>query len=254
MIQRKSKMMLILLCCVILYSGCEEIQKEDNIQETKEIAVNSPEESVPASSPLIYADNPQEENMADLLQDAAAGVMVQVRVGDAVGSGVIWSRVGDMLTIATAAHVFTVGNGVAEVTFADGWTSKLAGYEITDTDLAFLFVSLSGVPQEQLEQYYVVNVEENGKEPDIDDGIILMGSVTGVAEQAYEGKVLEPWMYVEALDQYMIVVKAEAEEGMSGGGLFDLEGHFLGILCGKSGDGEAVVLPRTVIASLYGAI
>lgn len=254
MLQRKSKIMLLLLCCVILYSGCEETQKEDSIQETKEIAMNGPEGSVPASSPLIYADNPQEENMADLLQDAAAGVMVQVRVGDAVGSGVIWSRVGDMLTIATAAHVFTMGNGVAEVTFADGWTSKLAGYEITDTDLAFLFVSLSGVPQEQLEQYYVVNAEKAEAELVANDGVILMGSATGVAEQAYEGKVLNPWIYVEDLDQYMIVVKAEAEEGMSGGGLFDLEGHFLGILCGKSGDGEAVVLPRAVIASLYGAI
>lgn len=251
MIQRKSKIMLILLCCVILNSGCAETKKEEKIQETIEIAMDFPEESVPASSPLIYADNPGEENMADMLQDAAAGVMVQVRVGDTVGSGVIWSRVGDMLTIATAAHVFTMGNGVAEVTFADGWTTRLAGYEITDTDLAFLFISLAEVPKEQLEQYYVVNVE-GSEEAAKDSGVILMGSVTDVAAQAYEGKVLEPWIYVEDYAQYMIVVGADTEEGMSGGGVFDFEGHFLGMLCGKSEDGEAIVLPQSVIAALYG--
>lgn len=244
--------MLIALCCMCFLGGCAEGTGEESVYATEETGISAPKETLPAPSPLIAVENPQEENMADMLQDAAAGVMVQVRVGDTVGSGVIWDRIGDMLTIATAAHVFTMGNGVAEVTFADGWTTKLAGYEITDTDLAFLFVSLSGVPEEQLEQYYVVNLEEHGKEAAANDGVILMGSVSGVAAQAYEGKVLEPWIYVEALDQYMIVVKAEAEEGMSGGGLFDFEGHFLGILCGKSGDGEAVVLPQSVITAFYG--
>lgn len=258
----------ILVCIVMMLTACGEVaddtgsalvSEDVSVKETETVGVESQAENSGegaisiASAPLIHSDNPQGENMADLLQDGAAGAMVQICVGDTVGSGVLWELVGDRLVIATAAHVFTMGNGVAEVTFADGWKTPIDGYEITDTDLAFLFVSLSDMPEEQLQQYYLVNVDTDCAEAlQKEDGVIVMGSVSGVASDAYEGKVLDPWIYVEDFDQYMIVVNAEAGAGMSGGGLFDYEGHFLGIVCGSSADREVAIIPVSVINALYG--
>ena len=34
---------------------------------------------------------------------------------------------------------------------------------------------------------------------------------------------------------------------MSGGGLFDLQGHFLGILCGTDEEGEVAVVPLSIL-------
>lgn len=242
----KEKILLaILMCSMVLLSGCGENTGHENTVSETVISI--------AHSPLIHADNPEEENMADMLQDASSGVMVQIQNGDVIGSGVLWDVVGDKVVIATAAHVFTMGNGIIEVTFADGWTTPVSGYEVTNTDLAFLFVDLRDVPQEQLAQYQLANVnEESTANLRSGDGIILMASGTGVAADAYEGEVIEPWIYVEDFEEHMIVVRVDAEAGMSGGGLFDYEGHFLGILCGKSEDGEAAVIPVSVIRALYG--
>lgn len=240
----------VVLGAVILLVGCASPQAElpKAMAETQKASYIS-------DSPSIYAENPAEENMAGMLQEATAGAMVRIQIGDVTGSGVIWDAIGDTLVIATAAHIFVEGNGVVEVTFADGWTARIVGYDMADTDLAFFYVDISKIPSEQLEQYYLVRRDtevagklENG------DGIILMGSCNEVAGNAYEGTVLEPWIYVEDFAQYMIWVDAEAEPGMSGGGLFDYEGNFLGILCGTNSDGETVALPLSVIDAVYQVI
>lgn len=230
---------LILMCCVMLLCGCGE---GPGGKSTVFIEPN----------PVIHVDNPEEENMAGILQKVASGVMVQIQNGDIIGSGVLWDFADDKLVIATAAHILTMGTGEMEVIFADGWKTSISQYEMTDTDMAFLFVECDKIPGEQLANYYLVRRDmESASRLQRGDGIILMASGTGVAADAYEGEVAEPWIYVEDFAEHMIVVRVNAENGMSGGGLFDYEGHFLGILCGKSEDGEAAVLPLFVINALY---
>ncbi len=241
-------MLIIELCGMLGLSGCvDSPEKSDNIDIMENVFSHL------EPSPPIYAENPQEENMADLLQKVVTGAMVQIQVGDAVGSGVLWNVDGDKLVIITAAHLFTMGNGIGQVTFADGWRVPILEYTVTDTDLAFLFVEWQKIPEEHLAEYNLIRTEraeqlQNG------EGVILMGSGSGVAADAYEGSVIENWIYVEDFAQYMIWVDAVSNPGMSGGGLFDYEGNFLGILCGTNDDGETVVLPFSIIYALYGAI
>lgn len=200
---------------------------------------------------LICKEDVESDNRVGVLQNAVSGALVQLRSADVIGSGVLWKVAGDKLVVATTAHILAMGNGNVEVTFSDGWSTAVSEYRVTNQDLAFLFVELQGISQEQLVQYKLVNADEEGTvQLQRGDDIILMGSATGVAADVYEGEVTEPWIYVEDFGEHMIVVRADAEMGMSGGGLFDEEGRFWGILCGKSVDREAAVLPVSVIRAL----
>ena len=49
----------------------------------------------------------------------------------------------------------------------------------------------------------------------------------------------------------MMLARGEALQGMSGGGVFDQRGHFIGILCGGNADGELAVLPLSIIEARY---
>lgn len=204
------------------------------------------------STPAIYAENPQENNMAELLQKAAAGAMVKLQAGEVTGSGVLWELADRQLVIATAGHVLSGGSDEIQVTFWDGLTVPIIGYTMTDTDLAFVHVDCREIPEENLAEYYLVRRDRaSAQSLKSGDGIILMGNNEEVAGNAYEGSVLEPWIYAEDFAQYMIWVEAQAEPGMSGGGLFDYRGNFLGLLCGTSGDGETVALPLSIMEAMY---
>lgn len=235
-----------LILCLIL-GGCSPDGKESDK------GMESTEALLLEKSPLLSVEDPQNEDMADLLQRASSGAMVQVRVGQTTGSGVIWNMTKENLVIVTAEHVLTQGEGAVTVCFADGFTAD-AGEFMADTgmDLAFLTVDLQEIPEESLTLYYRVNADEkNPASVQKGDGMILMASVCGVAAEASEGIVLDPWIYLEDFAQYMMLVKVEAEPGMSGGGIFDYSGRFVGILCGGDAEGEGAVLTAGVIAAVY---
>lgn len=273
--KKYSSIIAIFVCSIFWLGGCgknsdyesTEVREEtENVQEIGTSNQPVAEQSVDGQdgnkqeadsmmlprNPEIHSENPEEENMADLLQTIAAGTMVQVRVGNVIGSGVLWEQIEDKLIIVTAAHVLTMGTGEIEVTFVDGWSAPVVEYRMTEMDLAFLVVDMKGIPEESMTEYYLANVDaESAGKLQKDDGIILMASGTGTGADAYEGRVIEPWIYVEDFAQHMILVRVEAEAGMSGGGLFDYEGHFLGILCGESEDREAAVISLSVINGQY---
>lgn len=68
-------------------------------------------------------------------------------------------------------------------------------------------------------------------------------------EDCMEGTLLDTWVYLEDFALDMMLAKLPARSGMSGCGIFDGQGNFMGILCGVSAEGEAAVLPLSVIES-----
>ncbi|MBR1931962.1 MAG: trypsin-like peptidase domain-containing protein [Lachnospiraceae bacterium] len=198
-------------------------------------------------TPLLSVEHPEEENMAGLWQDAAAGAMVQIVAGEHVGSGVLWRQEGDDLYIATAAHVIAGGTESVKVLFPDDWETEIEEWWLSaNADVAFLRVKIGNITGEQAETYMLVSdSRESYDRLEAGDGIILMASVRGVAEDAYDGSILEPWIYMEDYNQYMMYMKVPAYEGMSGGGVFDTQGHMLGIFSGVAleteGEGEGEV-------------
>lgn len=203
---------------------------------------------------LLSFDDPENENLADMLQRAGSGMMVQLRADNVQGSGVLYGIDGEDLVILTAAHVLEEAEGAVAVTFADEWSTLADGYVCSTLgDYAVVRVSGADVPAEHLEQYLCANVDKDSFDTaTAGTGCIVMGCRAGVAAEAYEGVILDHWIYMEDYEQYMMWVQAEGEQGMSGGGLFDRQGHFLGILSGRSEDGELAVVPLSLILGELG--
>lgn len=207
------------------------------------------EEPVISMAPLLTWEDPDSENLAGMLQRECSGMMVQLEAGRYSGSGVIYSVDENSLVIVTASHVLADADGCVKITFVDGWVAESDDFLLWEqTDLAMVRLALEQIPEERLKEYQLVNVDREAYDKLCKgDGCIVMGSRSGVAEEAYEGTVLESWIYMEDYGHYMIWVKAYGKPGMSGGGLFDRQGHFLGILSGISEDEEWAVVPLVLL-------
>lgn len=249
----------LIMLCAVLFCGCGEATDMQMVAVTWEQDKNvttqeaAKEKIVLQESPLLVSERPEAENLAGMLQEQAAGMMVQIEAGGLLGSGVIYEADDEMLYIATAGHVLAQAKELVLVTFADGLLIESTEYEVMEReDLAFIAVSLEKIPMESLKQYYKVNVDKGSFDSiKPGDGVIAMGSRTGVAREAYEGELLNNWIYVEDFEQHMMLASAELVQGMSGGGLFDAKGHFLGLLCGESEGGEVAVLPLSVMQAAF---
>lgn len=190
-----------------------------------------------------------EESPAEQLRKNGAGMMVRIQAGDMLGSGVIYELREDAAVVLTAAHVVEDADSAVLVTFCDGGAAEGGTVLCSElADLAVVKVDLEGIPEENRAGYFCVTTDKESFDGlQAGDGCIAMGCRTAAASEAYQGIVLDNWIYMEDYGQYMIWVQAEGRAGMSGGGLFDLQGHFLGILSGKSDDGELAAVPLSLI-------
>ena len=237
----------VLMMILLLLAGCGcSARTELSLEESGGLTV---EESVISVAPLLKWEDPDSENLAGMLQRECGGMMVQLEAGQFLGSGVIYGAEENTLVIMTASHVLADAEGSVKVTFVDGWVAESDDYMLWEqADLAIVRLALERIPEERLKEYRLVNVDRDAYDKlQEGDGCIVMGSRSGVAEEAYEGSVLEPWIYMEDYGNYMIWVKAYGKPGMSGGGLFDQQGHFLGILSGMSEDDEWAVVPLVLL-------
>lgn len=223
------------LAAILLLAGCAG--------ESSGGSTESPQTN---SSETVVAE---EESPAEQLRKNGAGMMVQLQAGDVLGSGVIYELREDAAVILTAAHVVEKADSAVLVTFCDGYTAESGSFACSDlADLAVVKVCLDDIPEENKTNYFSAKTDKESFDAlKAGDGCIAMGCRTAVASEAYQGTVLDNWIYMEDYGQHMIWVRSEGMAGMSGGGLFDLQGHFLGILSGESGDGELAAVPLSLI-------
>lgn len=235
----KNRVLLIMIFCLLL-TGCVKGGSNGNSQKP-DIILGEME--------LLCFEEPENENLADMLQQKGSGMMVQIGAGSQLGSGVIYGTKEGEILILTAAHVLEDAGTSVRVTFSDGFSvacETFFCFELADAGL--IRVDGTGIPEENLTHYLRACVDKesfDAVKPGA--GCIAMGSRTGVAAEAYEGTVLDSWIYMDDYTQYMMWVRAPGKAGMSGGGLFDSQGHFLGILSGENGDGELAVVPLSLI-------
>lgn len=233
----------VLITILLLLAGCGCSAR--TVLPPEEEGGQTVEECVISVASLLTWEDPDSENLAGMLQRECGGMLVQLEAGRFLGSGVIFSADENTLLIVTASHVLADADDSVKIIFVDGWVAESDDFLLWEqADLATVRLALDQIPEERLKEYRLVNVDRDAYDKLKEgDGCIVMGSRSGVAEEAYEGIVLEPWIYMEDYGHYMIWAKAYGKPGMSGGGLFDQKGHFLGILSGMSEDEEWAVVP-----------
>lgn len=196
-----------------------------------------------------------EEEYVDVMEPEKS--IVEVKAGDAVGSAVLKgsSADGERLILLTAAHVLEhLPDGeLPTVILADGTERGCDSYECSASmDAAVLYLADAALVK-QLEKENCFAREDRLRFDNLKDGdnCIAIGCGDGEGKSVCTGEILDNWIYMEDYGQYMIWADVEIRPGMSGGGLFDSEGYFLGILSGGSEDGQLAAVPLSLILSEF---
>ncbi len=226
------------------------------------------EEYIFRTNELLAAKDAENENLAGALQEKASEVMVQIVNGNLLGSGVILRMDSEQVVIVTASHVLEgvkaqkenevlEGTEELKIKLVDGtvlvqekgakeneWQVRLS----ETSDLGFIMLPTGVMGEESLSVCRYVAVDKKAfDEMKAEDIILVMGSREEVAGNAYEGKLTEPWIYMEDYGQYMMLGRTYAKPGMSGGGVFDQRGRFIGILSGADEQGNLAIVPLSLV-------
>lgn len=182
----------------------------------------------------------------------SAECIVSIDTGIFCGRGMVYEKDDESAVIVTAAHVLAQAEH-AEITFSDGTvadTDRIYVNEGADCGFIRVVFSEAGV----FDTGGIGSVLKDRKEFDS----VKSGQGVFIADPEAENvlgcryaTVIDSWIYVEDFQEYMMLLSGEADTGMSGSGVLDENGIFLGILCGGNDDGELAVLPYSIIDARY---
>ncbi len=240
----------ILTCMLSACGGSEVNQKqpaERNWQE-EELAWGALDVASQApGGPAVRMEPGDDIKQDEGLQRYLRQVTVQIQGPEYLGSGVVWAAYEEALVIATAAHV-TQDNSPMTVQFGQGdpVEARLI-YASDQVDVAFLEVSLQELEVQGIAWQAARQNRETCEQLKAGQPLWIMGSIEEAADRVYGGSVVDPWIYIEDFDNYMLLGHAYAIPGVSGGGVFTQEGILVGILCGGNETDQVAVLPWSVM-------
>lgn len=186
--------------------------------------------------------------------------LVQVRIEDVTnnmcknaGTGVVYHVSDAGIWIATAAHVLEGKSDEDVITVTVGKKTMQCHKwaEDSETDLAFCFFEHEGISQESMPVFVPIKTDKTSYDVMVEDTpITAVGYSDGELVQC-GGGLTNAWIYVEHFAQHMILAECEVYPGMSGGGLYDDAGNFIGMICGGNEEGEMVAVPWHVMQARF---
>lgn len=211
------------------------------------------------------------EKEMQIVYQLAKRSIVKVAVGDAAGSGVIWNIGDDQIIIAASKHLLMKGMA-AEVTFCNRETANAIILGVSQQyDIGILSIKNTEVSQKALGEIYEAvpilacmdvdwDRERFLKEYAESDVLQIgadLGSGTNFSIGQLTGISFEPLFYT-----YVLETACYSKAGMSGGGVFDKNGRFLGLISGGDVPEEASVreaettysIPAWLVEQEYGII
>lgn len=246
----RRKGIIVLLSCLLLFTGCGEKDRSEGNTDTEIAGQKVSEESSGTEQPGGETDvmelPVQTEQKLTETDLKVMKSLVEIQAGDLQGSGVIYDEEESRILIATAGHVLAEETGEIRVTFPGGSQVTAVGAETVDScDLAFLWVDKAELPEEAWKACLPVQTDRDVFDSlkEYDD-VWMYGGEAGMPVYAF---VVDPWIYVEDFDQYMLLLQGLIAPGMSGGGAFTEDGVFVGILCGGDEEGKVAVVPYSMI-------
>lgn len=204
-------------------------------------SAQSPAGQLPAeeSFPEGEGETEEEPDLTRLLEARC----VRLQAGTTQGSGVIWGEQGEDLLILTAAHVVE-GARKVQVIFSDGEQAEASRIlPLEGADGAFLQVPCGS--ENRWAECQIPEGEKEAFDALVPGDALFVPELWQEKTELREGELLDAWIYMEDFQNYMMWASLPASPGMSGAGVFDGEGHLVGILCGGAGE-QAAILPRPV--------
>ena len=188
---------------------------------------------------------------------------VVVSCGEHYGCGTIYDSDDSSFIIVTAMHVLEdYYGGVSDeivVTFDDQELCEATILKDSATlDIVFLSVDKGTVSDDHYSIFDFTsdkNISSESSNNVKSDNTLLPGQtiyfVDANTGDIYAGSIASPSVYAEDFGMEMIYCYCAVTPGMSGTGMFDEDGHYLGILLGGSDEAEAVCLDAGSIRKAY---
>lgn len=209
-----------------------------------------------------------EEMIMQIVYQLARRSIVKVTVKDAAGSGIIW-KIDDEIVIASNRHLL-MRDIKAMVTFGGKETvpAEVLGYS-QQYDIGFIRIGKEHVTDSILRDIYEavpVLYETEPEEARISFGqsysgkrILQAGAVLEKKDANFSIGSIKDLRFVPLFNTNVLETECYAKAGMSGGGVFDETGRFLGMISGGDVPEDAQVkeaeltysIPPALIASEY---
>lgn len=178
--------------------------------------------------------------------------VVRVETSQANGSAILLEATNDgEVLLLTARHVLDgLKEGeLPEVIFEDGERIACQSFvRSTQADAAVLTLVDEKKAKELKEEDVFLHWDASHYDALAEGAYcIAIGGGNADGRKVSTGTILDGWIYMEDYSQYMIWAECQISAGMSGGGLFDADGYFLGILSGGSEDGQLAAVPYTLL-------
>lgn len=201
----------------------------------------------------IPADLPEEntaseeivsEGITTEVYEKVLASCVRIQSGNHYGSGSVFSIDENEIIIVANRHVLQYWDDGSYVTFFNGAVADGRVIEIYEgVDVGFLSVYTAFLREEELESIRAIF---DSTEVDAVNCVIEHGETFFMIDVAsdiwnptlYEGQILEPCIFLEEFGMDMLYGDAIALPGMSGSGLFDCSGRYIGILVGGTEHSE----------------
>lgn len=179
---------------------------------------------------------------------------VRIQVNGHYGSGSIYRMTEEEIIIVTNRHVLQYFNEDSYVTFFDGrvGSGSLLGVS-KEADVGFISIPLSGFTYEELLQLRNVRKQEEAYENLKESTRFFMIDMASdvSAPVQHEGTVLHNRQFLADFGMEMLYGDAYAIPGMSGCGIFDYYGNYVGMLSGGTLQNEIAAVPLDVIEREY---
>lgn len=190
---------------------------------------------------------------ADSLYAEASKCVVRIVMGQYAGSGVIWRMEEEGMVIVANKHLLKEA-AYGSVTFANGIALQAEIlYFSPEYDLGFLFIPREELTSELLRDCYEVRraqeLSEQAGEYIEGRNIIQIASSQQAAADCYVGAV-KGLSFVPEFQAFMLETECFSKAGMSGGGVFDEKGYFIGMIAGGDVKVDASVREAEITYSI----
>lgn len=198
-----------------------------------------------------------EERGTDSEKISVSQVCIEVEsdidVRKSAGSGVVYNVSEEGAWIATAAHVLEEASDNDEIVLSvdDSYFPCKQLVLIKEADLAFVYVANDDLSEEKGIVLEAVSTDKTSYDALAAGTMVTAKGYRSGENAEYMGELTESWIYVEDFEQYMMLAQCEVHQGMSGGGLYDGEGNFIGMVCGGNEEGELVAVPWHVMQARF---
>ena len=243
---KKKKISITLLIILFIFNSCllSVIYKSEKslVYECK-ISVAGQMEKLIANNKIMKAIELDVEDLEmQIVYQLAKRSIVKIEIADSVGSGVIWKISDDEIIVVSNRHLLMKAVD-ANITFCNNERVKanVLGYS-QQYDIAFVSVRIEDVSKNSLRDIYeavplIYDLEsqddrETFEKDMIGSNVLQIGAEQGNERYIFFAGKIQKVTFLEIFNAQVIESKCFSKAGMSGGGMFDALGQFIGMISG----------------------